>query len=213
LLYWRTIIELESADYICDALASRIPLVSIPDINQVVIARIVLLDLQVNHLPRLPGQGVVVEANLIVLRVLDGPVEYISRVVRYQEVSEVSQAWKDQLLLVAPIFEGSLPPAAVDIKKMIKARLPRVGQVVLVLDHGRWSPVGRDALARWIHAHAVRVTHIAAFGGRSLLVSLWVKFVQSTVLHGTRGISDIRDLGQTHVALILLEVDCLRCLN
>jgi hypothetical protein len=146
LLYWRTIIELESADDISDTLASRIPLICIPDINQVVVARIVLLDLQVNLLLRLPGQGVVVEANLIELRVLDGPVEDISRVVRYHEVSEVSQAWKDQLLLIAPIFEGSLPPAAVDIKQMVIARLPRVGQVVLVLDHGRWSPVWRDAL-------------------------------------------------------------------
>lgn len=105
-----------------------------------------MLDLQVNLLLRLPGQGVVVEANLIELRVLDGPVEDISRVVSYHEVSEVSQAWKDQFLLIAPIFEGSLPPAAVDIKQMIIARLSRVGQVVLVLDHGRWSPVWRDAL-------------------------------------------------------------------
>ena len=146
LLYRRTIIELESADDISHALASRIPLISIPDINQVVITRIVLLDLQVNILPRLPGEGVVVEADLIVLRVLDGSVEDISSVIRDQEVSEVTQAWQDQLLLIAPIFEGSLPTAAVDIKQMVKGRLSGVGQVVLVLDHGRWSPVRRDTL-------------------------------------------------------------------
>jgi hypothetical protein len=145
LLYRRAIIELKSADDISDALASRIPLVSIPDINQVVITRIVLLDLQVDILPRLPGEGVVVEADLIVLRVLDGSVEDISSVIRDQEVSEVSQARQDQLLLVAPIFEGSLPTAAVDVKQMVIARLSRVRQVVLVLDHGRWSPVWSDA--------------------------------------------------------------------
>lgn len=146
LLYRGTIIELESADNISHTLASRVPLISIPDINQVVIARIILLDLQVNILARLPGEGVVVEANLIVLRVLDGSIEDISSVIRDQEVTEVTQAWQDQLLLVAPIFEGSLPTAAVHIKQMVKGRLSGVRQVVLVLDHGRGSPVWCNAL-------------------------------------------------------------------
>jgi hypothetical protein len=105
-----------------------------------------LLNLKVNILARLPGEGVVVEANLIVLRVLDGSIEDISSVIRDQEVTEVTQAWQDQLLLVAPIFEGSLPAAAVHIKQMVKGRLSGVRQVVLVLDHGRGSPVWCNAL-------------------------------------------------------------------
>ncbi len=96
---------------------------------------------------------------------------------------------------------------------MIIARLSGVGKVVLILDHGRWSPVWRDALTGWIHTHAVRVAHIATFGGRRPLISLWVKLVQNTELHDPRGIRDIGNLIETHVAIVLLKEDCWRRLK